>query len=313
MTATFGPAGDPSRFEKRNVNTLTEAFSSFLSAVRQQVVARVEAVVAELGQAPGLGQLLPGKMLRTRLTAHLAGEPDSPAAETLCEACAAIELVHTASLCHDDVIDNGLLRRGRPAIWQATGASGAVLVGDLILCEAIDLIMAVDNGRYLSIFIGNVREVVAAEAEQEVVLRGRPLDEETCLRLARGKTGPLFAFLGGLCGGGDAELSAVLTEAGYRIGTAYQLADDLMDVCGDEGSAGKTLGTDERRRKFTFPRIAGQGREGTRRHVGRLCGSAVELLAPWPGMQAALGRFMVDDLQPVFARFDSRLDLREVV
>jgi len=296
------------------VSTLTETSSSFLSDVRERIAGRIEAVAAELNGPAGLGQLLPGKMLRTRMTAHLAaGEGVSPAIETLHAPCAAIELVHTASLCHDDVIDNGLIRRGRPAIWRAAGASGAVLVGDLLLCEAIDLIVAVEGGRHLPAFMAKVREVVVAEAEQEIVLRGRELDEATCLRLARGKTGPLFAFLGGLCGGADAELSAAMEEAGYRVGTAYQLADDLMDVCGDERSAGKTLGTDARRRKFTLPRMGGQGAEATRRHVHRLCRSAIERVQRWPCVRAGLARFMVEDLQPVFERFDDRLDLREDV
>jgi geranylgeranyl pyrophosphate synthase len=173
-----------------------------------------------------------------------------------------------------------------------------VLVGDVLLCEAMRLVVEGEE-RLVRPFLSKVREVCLAEAEQEIPLRGATLDEETCLRIARSKTGPLFAFVGLACGGEDARLSSALEEAGYRLGTAYQLFDDLVDVLGDEGAAKKTLGTDARRRKFTLPQTSDRGPSRTAAHVERLLGEAVECAAEWPEARAGLEDYVARDLGPV--------------
>lgn len=120
--------------------------------------------------------------------------------------------------------------------------------------------------------------------------------------LARAKTGPLFAFVGYVCGSDDRQLSLALAEAGYLVGTAYQLADDLLDVIGDARVAGKTLGTDSRRRKFTLAATARHGQKGARERITELCGLALEHLDSWPCAQTAVDAFFVRDLQPVLDR-----------
>ncbi len=268
---------------------------AFLEGARLQI----DACLADAARAAGLpvrpSQLLPGKMLRTRMAARLSTRLTVPV-ETLQHVCAAVELTHTASLCHDDVIDNALVRRGQPALWRASSRSGAVLLGDLLLCEAMGLLTGTDGGRLVRPFLAKLRETCAAEAEQELRLRGREVGRDVCLRIARGKTGPLFAFVGLAAGGADAALSAALEEAGYRVGTAYQLADDLLDVEGCEEAAGKTLGTDVARRKFTLaqepgPRPKRHPRTGggaVRRSAGR--GAGVARRAPGAGGVPAAGR-----------------------
>ncbi len=247
--------------------------------------------------------LLSGKMLRSRLGIRLLANRSSLVDRSALQAvCAATELVHTASLCHDDVVDNSLIRRSQPTLWRVTGPSAAILVGDLLLCEATKLLAETQNGRYLNSFIVKVREVIIAEAEQELLYRGKWVDEETCLRLARGKTGPLFAFISRVCGGDDETLSSLLEEAGYRIGAAYQLADDLLDVVGSEDVSGKTLGTDVMRRKFTLAQGGEQGPGVTREHVRQLCASAIDLVEAYSDVQDAMRQFLRDDLQPVFDR-----------
>ena len=266
--------------------------------------------LALLAGPPGMLDLLaPGKMLRTRLAARLAAEGAARLGHRfLANICAATEIIHTASLCHDDLIDNGRVRRGRPTFWRSTRPSAAVLVGDILLCDAIRLLIDTDGGRYVSAFVEKTREVCAGEAEQELRMRGGRPDEATLLRLARMKTGPLFAFVAMAAGGDDAELSAALEEAGYCIGTAYQLADDLLDVCGDERSAGKTLGTDALRRKFTLPQASQQA---ARERIGAQCSAAVECLNTWPRARRAVTLFLSCDLQPVFDLCDLHLDLCE--
>jgi geranylgeranyl pyrophosphate synthase len=276
----------------------------FLHAVRGLIARRVwkAAGFAMLGEEE-VEQLLPGKMLRSRLAARLTAGGAAPVdRRTLRHACAATELVHTASLCHDDVVDNAVIRRARPALWQTTGASAAILIGDLLLCEALELVMEVEGGRLMPAFVAKVREVIRTEVEQELLLRGRRVDEGECIRVARGKTGPLFALVARVCGGGEAGLSEALEEAGYRIGTAYQLADDLLDVMGDEGVAGKTLGTDSVRRKYTLPLCGADGWRIARDHAGALCESALKRLEAHPAARRAVAEFLRRDLQPVLDR-----------
>ena len=136
-----------------------------------------------------------------------------------------------------------------------------------------------------------------AEAKGELMLRGTILDEPTCLDMARGKTGPLFAFVAGVCGRKDRDLADALEESGYLIGTAYQLADDLLDCIGNEDIAGKTLGTDQRRGKFT---LADDDRDVLYRQIHTLFESAVRQLAEWTHAEDAIRRYLVEDIQPLF-------------
>ena len=275
----------------------------FISDVRSVIEHRVTGALS--GQIDGIdiAPLLPGKMLRARLAGRLLASLDGEAElESVRAACAAAELVHTASLCHDDVVDNSLIRRSLPTLWRTTSPSGAILIGDLLLCEAMSLLVETEKGRYLPAFISMVTQVVQAEAEQELVWRGKRVDAETCLRLARGKTGPLFAFVARVCGGDEQALCAALEEAGYCVGAAYQLADDLLDLIGQEETAGKTLGTDHTREKWTLPEISQEGQRLTLERLCELCLSAVKSLEEYPKARQGLTEFLVEDVQPVLSR-----------
>jgi len=274
----------------------------FLASVQEIIVARVGRLASSLVDLD-VSQMMPGKMLRSRLAGRLvAGGMGEDCWPDVAKLSAAIELAHTASLCHDDVIDNANVRRGLPSLWCVTGASGAVLIGDILLCEAIELVTATDGGRHLPGFLAKLKEVITAEAKGELMLRGMILDEPTCLDLARGKTGPLFAFVAGVCGREDRDLSTGLEETGYLIGTAYQLADDLLDRIGDEDMAGKTLGTDQRRGKFTLARDDRDGGAGDVLHlaVHRMFESAIQQLAGWARAEDAIRLYLTEDLQPLF-------------
>ena len=250
---------------------------------------------------------MPGKMLRTRWAARLAESGELRVApDTIMRACAAIELAHTASLCHDDVIDGGFLRRQHPTLWRVMGSTAAILVGDLLLCEAMDVLVSIENGGLVEPFTVKLREVCAAELEQDFGSRGKVLEEAACLRLARGKSGPFFAFLGYACGGAQPDLRAALEEAGYRVGTLYQMADDLLDVVGGP-AAGKTLGTDAKQRKFTVPQMAQKGPDRARERIQALRDGILDDVHAWPPVRAALLQFFQQDLQPVFAQFDQSL------
>jgi len=278
-----------------NVNTAA-ALDAFVSDVKQSVARCAMRTARRSKWLPSLEQLLPGKMLRSRLAGRLAEAGLVRNLPVLRDVCAAVEMAHTASLCHDDLVDGATLRRGRGSLWQATNPSAAVLIGDLLLCEAVELLRPLGDGAPLGEFLAKVREVIEAEAEQELLLRGSPVSYETCLRLARGKTGPLFAFAAMFCGGDDPQRCSALEEAGYRIGTLYQLADDLVDVVGSETSAGKTLGTDVARGKSTLAQSDVAGPDATREHVRGLCDSAQRCLSPFPNLQFQLQQFLRHDL-----------------
>ncbi len=269
----------------------------FLNSVR-------DCMLNSLGATPigGLvrdanGLLASGKMLRSRMAWHLgSGAGVDPI--ILTHAAAAIELIHAASLLHDDVIDGGLLRRAAPTFWRKNGIPGAILLGDLLLFKAVDLTCQVDNGRLTHRLVQLTGEVCEAESEQELVLRGHETDWSTCLSIARRKTGALFAFIGFSCAGRDAALQSALQEAGYLIGTAYQISDDILDVAGDEAVSGKTLGTDAARQKSTAATAPASLAQDPISYIRSAPEKAAALLAPWPAVLASFDRFMELDMQP---------------
>lgn len=246
-----------------------------------------------------------GKMLRSRLALRVGPAANVPYS-TVLRAAAAVELIHAASLLHDDVIDGGFLRRGAPAFWVDRGIPAAILLGDLLLFKALELVSPVENGRLLPVIIKLTGEVCEAESEQELITRGKLADWDTCVKTARRKTGALFAFAAHACGGDDAALSAALQEAGYQVGTAYQLADDILDANGDTESAGKTLGRDEAREKTTAARVKLPKNVNPVQTINDLLDSARSGLAPWPQVQQAWDTYVRKDLRP---SLDSILEL----
>jgi len=242
-----------------------------------------------------------GKMLRARLALRVGPATDVPYS-TILRTAAAIELVHSASLLHDDVIDGGFLRRGAPSFWVDKGIPAAILLGDLLLFKALELISPIDEGRLLPVLIRLTGEVVEAESEQELVVRARPSDWETCVSIARRKTGPLFAFPAYAVAGEEEALQDALLEAGYRIGTAYQLADDILDASGSAEAAGKTLGSDAARDKVSAVRVSTPDDISPLDSVISLSNSAVDCLADWPAAQDAFDEYLRVDVRPVLDR-----------
>ncbi len=284
--------------------------TELLRQIRHRAAEAVGWLEELFGDNVSVAQLLPGKMLRSRLAVRLRCEGAGEPAETdFMDLCASVELVHTASLCHDDVIDNAAVRRFAKTLWRRTGTSAAVLIGDLLLAEAMNLVLRAADGRFACDFVRKVREVIAAETEQELMLRGDDVDESTALRIARGKTGPLFAFAACISSVPDSDAANALETAGYKIGAAYQVADDLLDVAGSEHSAGKTTGSDQARGKRTLPQLASTGRDDCRRHIRRLLQEAVDELDTWPDVKNALVDYINNDFIPVIKRYDGELDI----
>ncbi len=271
---------------------------AFKSTVKDIIVQRV---LKETQSAFFLGKIIEmnfGKMLRTSFASKILSAKMQDAPRGAQYVCAAVELVHTASLFHDDVIDGASLRRGMPALWKMFTPNSAILIGDVLLCEALQILADSEGANFIGPFSQKVGEVCVTEAQQELVLRGKACDRDTSLQIARGKTGPLFALVGLACGGSDKLLAAALEEAGYRIGTAYQLLDDIIDESRDETHAGKTLGTDRLRKKFTLAHHGKGSKTAMVRTVKDLLESSILLLNRWPGHQAGLRDFVYDVICP---------------
>ena len=246
-----------------------------------------------LHASPSLSAL-GGKMLRSRL-AYRVGSSTGVEPELLVFGSAAVEMIHTASLLHDDVIDGGVMRRGVPTFWMEKGKAGAILLGDLLLFKAVDLMCRVANGAYTHELVKLTGEVCEAESEQELVFQGAESRLELCQSIARRKTGALFAFAALLGGDGNPHRAEVLKESGYLLGTVYQLADDILDTRAEEDSSGKTLGTDAARDIVSAARLDDVNLE---RHLDTLLEEAVRILNGDTQAATGVNAFISEDLQP---------------
>ena len=226
--------------------------------------------------------------------------------DTLIRGAAAIEMLHAASLLHDDVIDGGRLRRGAPAFWVSRGTSGSVLVGDLMVCSAFSLIMETESHDLIAEFVNRSREMCEAEVEQELLRRDTP-NWDMSVQLARNKTGSLFAFVGYLAGSRSPQFAAVIRECGYIAGTAYQLADDIFDSYGDSSSSDKSLGLDALKPKTTAVSGWRNDRKGAPQNpvtfIRELLAIPEALLKDSPEVLKAWLDYTSKDLDPAIEKF----------
>lgn len=239
-----------------------------------------------------------GKMLRAQLTLTI-GQATGVPQTNLIHAAAAVEIIHGASLLHDDVIDGGTLRRGAPTFWKKHGINGAILLGDLLVFQALHLLVEADSLTDLKELIDMTKKVCQSEVEQELILRGSPGTWAECEQIARRKTGSLFAFAAFAAGGENPALRQALKEAGFLIGTAYQLVDDILDASANESIAGKTLGKDSERGKTTAITATKNAPQNPAAHIELLCTKSSEQLIEWPTVKAEWDGFIGKIMQPV--------------
>lgn len=241
-----------------------------------------------------------GKRFRplfTVLTGQLGPEPDDPSIVT---AATVVELVHLATLYHDDVMDEATMRRGAPSANVRWGNSIAILAGDYLFAHASRLVstlgpsaVAIIAETFAELVTGQMRETVGARSKQDPV--------EHYLRVIWEKTGSLIAAsgrFGGTFSGGNDEHIARLERLGDAVGTAFQIVDDIIDISSATTESGKTPGTDLREGVHTLPVLYALQEEGPDADrlrallVGPLedeehVSEALELLNRSPGMAAA--------------------------
>ncbi|MBP1807193.1 polyprenyl synthetase family protein [Rubellimicrobium aerolatum] len=169
----------------------------------------------------------------------------------------AVEFIHTATLLHDDVVDDSKQRRGRPTANLLWDNMSSVLVGDYLFARAFQLMVEPGNLRVLDILANAAATISEGEVLQLVAARDLGTTEETYLKVIRGKTAALFSAAtqaGGVIAGAGADAEAALREYGDALGIAFQIVDDLLDI---EGTAaiGKNRGDDLREGKLTLPVI----------------------------------------------------------
>ncbi len=171
---------------------------------------------------------------------------------------AVVEMIHTATLVHDDVLDDADVRRHVPTVNTRWNAETSVMLGDYLFTHAFHLAAGLGDARACRLIGAATNNVCVGELIQIRERGNFALTEDDYLRIIEGKT----AELCGLCGdtgaryaGADEEVCEALREYGRSLGIAFQIADDLLDLLGDEGSAGKTLGSDLDKQKLTLPLI----------------------------------------------------------
>ena len=198
-----------------------------------------------------------GKRLRP-LVVLLCGRACGAEGPRLVELAAVIELLHTATLLHDDVIDESMLRRGRATANAHWGNAPSVLVGDYLYSRAFQLMAGLDDNGILRTLADATNVIAAGEVEQLAQIGNTALDESQYLQVIRAKTAVLFeaaATTAGILGRADGERIAALTAYGLSLGTAYQLIDDALDYDGDVAALGKNVGDDLAEGKLTLPLI----------------------------------------------------------
>ena len=198
-----------------------------------------------------------GKRLRPMLTlaaAHLCGY-QGPYHVHL---AATVEFIHTATLLHDDVVDESGQRRGRPTANLLWDNKSSVLVGDYLFSRSFQLMVETGSLRVLDILANASATIAEGEVLQLTASQDLATTEEIYLQVVRGKTSALFAAateVGGVIAGAADDQVEALSNYGDALGIAFQIVDDLLDFQGDAGAIGKNVGDDFRERKLTLPLI----------------------------------------------------------
>ena len=174
------------------------------------------------------------------------------------ELAAVVEFIHTATLLHDDVVDESTLRRGRETANAQFGNAASVLVGDFLYSRAFQMMVGVGNMRVMEVLADATNIIAEGEVLQLMNCHNADVDVDAYLRVVRFKTAKLFeaaSRLGAMLGNASPDVEAGMAIYGMHLGTAFQIIDDVLDYSGEEGQIGKHLGDDLAEGKPTLPLI----------------------------------------------------------
>lgn len=229
----------------------------FLQAVASYLEAQLATFEPEVAAYAKYALTNRGKQLRPALVALSAGASGTPN-ESLVTVAAIIEMVHLATLIHDDVTDHATMRRSQPTLAANWGNAASVLVGDCLFAHALTLAAAFPTPDVCRSVAQATKVVCSGEILQTQRRGCINLGRVEYYRIIRMKTAELFALsceLGAHFAGAEAEQRAALRSYGLALGMAYQIYDDCLDLYGDESKVGKSLGTDLQGGKLTLPII----------------------------------------------------------
>ena len=198
-----------------------------------------------------------GKRLRPALVLLAAGALGYRGSDHH-ELAAVVEFIHTATLLHDDVVDESELRRGRRTANAEFGNAASVLVGDFLYSRAFQMMVGVRNMRVMEVLADATNTIAEGEVLQLLNAHNASVAEQAYLDVVRRKTAKLFeaaAQLGAVLGGAEGGLEQGFAAYGRHLGTAFQLIDDVLDYSGDAAETGKNLGDDLNEGKPTLPLI----------------------------------------------------------
>ena len=245
-----------------------------MQAVETRLTTQMESPV---GRIPDVGGHLlgaGGKRLRPLLAVLASRATDVPLDVAIAVGCAA-ELIHTATLFHDDVVDNGTVRRGRPAARMVYGNGIAVLVGDFCFARGLESVAATGSLAAVEALAAAVTEMAEGEVAQ---LEGAGDPEATVdsyFDVIDRKTGSLMAWCARVGGVLSGPLDAALARYGRLLGRAFQITDDVLDCAGDDTASGKSPGRDLQEGKLTLPvLLACQSRPALRDDIRSAMGPA---------------------------------------
>ncbi|MEZ5642328.1 MAG: polyprenyl synthetase family protein [Burkholderiaceae bacterium] len=221
------------------------------------IAMRLDSGVPLVGQVARYIISAGGKRLRPVLLLLTAGALGCRSEQRF-NLAAVVEFIHTATLLHDDVVDESTLRRGRSTANEVFGNPASVLVGDFLYSRAFQMMVDAGNMRIMQILADATNVIAEGEVLQLMNMHDASLDEEGYLRVIRSKTAKLFeasARLGAVLAGAPEHVEEACADYGQSLGTAFQVIDDVLDYAGDPAEMGKNLGDDLREGKATLPLI----------------------------------------------------------
>jgi octaprenyl-diphosphate synthase len=242
----------PPALVRRRVSDLWSLVESDMHKVETRLCEQMD---SPIGRIPEVGTHLlgaGGKRLRP-LLAVLVGRAAQVDMELSVAAGCAAELIHTATLFHDDVVDNGDVRRGRPAARMIYGNGVAVLVGDFCLARGLDLVAATGSIAMVRSLAATVTEMAEGEVAQLESAGDPEATIPSYLRVVDRKTASLMAWCSRVGGVLPEAVDLALGRFGRAVGRAFQIVDDILDCATDEGTTGKSGGRDLQEGKLTMP------------------------------------------------------------
>ena len=228
------------------------------AVIRDRLSSRVALIDQIAGYIVGAG----GKRIRPRLVLLFSQALGFEGPERY-ELAAIVEFIHTATLLHDDVVDESALRRGRATANATFGNAASVLVGDFLYSRAFQMMVSVNRMRVLDVLADATNVIAEGEVLQLMNMHDPDLSVQDYLQVIRFKTAKLFeasARLGAVLAGASAVVEEACASYGRSLGTAFQLVDDLLDYEGNSDELGKNVGDDLREGKPTLPLLVAMER-----------------------------------------------------